>query len=96
MNELVLPLLLIANAASASETSPNDATASAIVAYDERAARTDPDATSPMRVIGTTTSVAALPLTPFALDFRHALTPLQMNEIYDREIDRVFSITHSP
>jgi hypothetical protein len=52
------------------------------------------NATYRLRIIGATTAAPAANV-PFKLNFTGALSPMQMNAVYDREIDRVFNVTHS-
>lgn len=55
----------------------------------------DGNTTYRLRVIGATTTAAPTARIPFKLDFTRALSPMQMNAVYDNEIDRVFNVTHS-
>lgn len=110
MNVRVFPIIALAigttvGPALANETTvatPATGAPSNVVAYEGRNALAAPAITADesalygYRVIGITSTVSSNPDVPFKLDFSHALNPMQMDAVFDREIARVFKITHSP
>lgn len=110
MNLRVFPIIALAigtmvGPALANEgvvATPATPAPSNVVAYDGSnvlapAITADETALYGFRTIGMTTSVTSSPsVSFFKLDFSHALNPMQMDAVFDREIVRVFKITHSP
>ncbi|GAC1499524.1 MAG: hypothetical protein NVS1B2_23370 [Vulcanimicrobiaceae bacterium] len=92
----------LASESAVATTTTTTGAPGSVVAYEGRnvlaapALTADESALYGYRIIGITATVSSNSDVPFTLDVLRAPNPMQMDAVFDREIARVFEVTHTP